>query len=187
MEELYPYDYGKGEQQGCCMGVEETLMAVQQPVENRSYAYGEQVYHEERKQPSTQSQLGCVEIGEEGEQRLAIEIRHQYQGQKYDCLVGAQQGKKTFGRFGVVTLHKTAEIWDNGGVNRPLCKNLAEVIGDVEGEVNDIGNATGSEDGAYDPCPYNAEHPTDKGAYHDYYAASGRSLILSRILQGNPS
>ena len=40
MQELHTEDDREGKQQGGCMGVEEALMAVQQPVEDRSYADG---------------------------------------------------------------------------------------------------------------------------------------------------
>jgi len=100
-------------------------------------------------------------------------------------------------------VHKRAKRWnercfsfrpnsdENAGIRAAIdCafgKELAKVVGDVEGEVDHIGNAGGAEYRADHPCLDNAQQPAEQGADHDQQAVSCCPATLCRIVQGSLS
>jgi len=123
------------------MGVEEALMAVQKTVEDGPYAYGKQVYHKEWQQPCPKDKLLPIKVREECQKGFPIQVGHQNQRQEDEGLVGNKQGKQAFGGFRIIAVYEAAEEWDDGGVDGTFGKDLSEVVGYVEGEVDHIGCA----------------------------------------------
>jgi len=64
MQKLHNKNNGEGKQQRGCMGMEETLMAMQQPIEDGTHTYGEKIDHKEGKQLGPEDELLCFKVRE---------------------------------------------------------------------------------------------------------------------------
>ena len=75
--------------------MQEILVRLQYSVEDGSKTYGGQVYHEEGKQPSSQSNLVRIEVAEKCYQAITIEIGYQHQWDEQKALECTQQCKQS--------------------------------------------------------------------------------------------
>ena len=132
--------------------MQEILVRLQYSVEDGSKTDGGQVYHEEGKQPSSQSNLVCIEVTEKCYQVISIEIGNQHQREKQYTLERTQESEQTYRAVLFIATQQGGESRDQGGVDSPFGKKLAKVVGNVEGEVYNIRNRSGPEHRAEHPC-----------------------------------